>query len=102
GFAHGSHAHASREKLHDFQGAVVPITCGFGAPFLRQRASAGDSSVTEPLSRGRRPVPRVEDFPHRTVETIRFVELDRRNHTNHAWYATFFKPSASTFFCEEK
>ena len=40
---------------------------------------------------GRRPVPRPEDFPHRTVETIRFGDLDRQNHVNNAVFATFFE-----------
>jgi acyl-CoA thioester hydrolase len=47
--------------------------------------------VTEPLRRGRRPAPRPEDFPHRTVETIRFGDLDRQNHINNAVFATYFE-----------
>jgi acyl-CoA thioester hydrolase len=40
---------------------------------------------------GRRPVPRPEDFPHRTVQTVRFSDLDRQNHVNNAVFATFFE-----------
>jgi acyl-CoA thioester hydrolase len=40
---------------------------------------------------GLRPVPRPEDFPHRTVETIRFGDLDRQDHVNNAVFATFFE-----------
>jgi acyl-CoA thioester hydrolase len=47
--------------------------------------------VTEPKTRGRREVPRPEDFPHRTVETIRFGDLDRQNHVNNAVFATHFE-----------
>ena len=44
---------------------------------------------TKPV--GRRPVPRPEDFPHRTVQTVRFSDLDRQNHVNNAVFATFFE-----------
>lgn len=47
--------------------------------------------MTETKPRGRRPVPRPEDFPHRTVETVRFGDLDRQNHVNNAVFATFFE-----------
>jgi len=47
--------------------------------------------VTEAKPRGRRPTPRPEDFPHRTVETIRFGDLDRQNHINNAVFATHFE-----------
>jgi acyl-CoA thioester hydrolase len=47
--------------------------------------------VTEPPSAKRRPLPRPEDFPHRTVETIRFGDLDRQNHVNNAVFATHFE-----------
>ncbi len=43
---------------------------------------------TKPL---RRPAPRPQDYPHRTVETIRFGDLDRQNHINNAVFATFFE-----------
>ena len=47
--------------------------------------------MNEPLPRGRRPAPRPEDFPHHTVETIRFGDLDRQNHINNAVFATHFE-----------
>jgi acyl-CoA thioester hydrolase len=47
--------------------------------------------LTETKPRGRRPVPRPEDFPHRAVETIRFGDLDRQNHINNAVFATFLE-----------
>jgi acyl-CoA thioester hydrolase len=51
----------------------------------------GVDALTEMKPRGRRPVPRPEDFPHRTVETIRFSDHDRQNHVNNAVFATFFE-----------
>jgi acyl-CoA thioester hydrolase len=56
----------------------------------------GDESLTEAKTdekkpHGRRPVPCPEDFPHRTVQTIRFSDLDRQNHVNNAVFATFFE-----------
>ena len=32
-----------------------------------------------------------EHFPHRTVETIRFGDLDRQNHVNNAVFSTFLE-----------
>jgi acyl-CoA thioester hydrolase len=39
----------------------------------------------------RRVILRPEDFPHRTVETIRFGDLDRQNHVNNAVFSTFLE-----------
>ena len=47
--------------------------------------------MTEALLRSRRPAPRIEDFPHHTIETIRFGDLDRQNHINNAVFATYFE-----------
>jgi acyl-CoA thioester hydrolase len=44
--------------------------------------------VTEPRKRH---IVRPEEFPHRTVETIRFGDLDRQNHVNNAVFATHFE-----------
>jgi acyl-CoA thioester hydrolase len=49
--------------------------------------------VSEPKTRGRRPAPRPDEFPHRTIETIRFGDLDRQNHVNNAVFATHFESS---------
>jgi acyl-CoA thioester hydrolase len=35
--------------------------------------------------------PRPEDFPHRTVDSIRFGDLDRQNHVNNAVFSTFLE-----------
>jgi acyl-CoA thioester hydrolase len=47
--------------------------------------------LTEAKPRDRRLAPRPEDFPHRTVVTIRFGDLDRQGHVNNAVFATFFE-----------
>src|SRR5215470_3740649 len=54
-------------------------------------AVQGVDSLSEAKPVGRRPVPRPEDFPHRTVETIRFGDLDRQNHVNNAVFSTFLE-----------
>jgi acyl-CoA thioester hydrolase len=47
--------------------------------------------LTESKPHGRRPVPCPEDFPHRTIVTVRFSDLDRQGHVNNAVFATFFE-----------
>ena len=47
--------------------------------------------MNEQRSGGRRAPPRPDDFPHRTVETIRFGDLDRQNHVNNAVFSTFLE-----------
>ena len=47
--------------------------------------------MNEQRSGGRRAPPRPQDFPHRTVETIRFGDLDRQNHVNNAVFSTFLE-----------
>src|ERR1700730_10126721 len=55
------------------------------------QAPPGVRNVTEAKPRGRRPSRRPEDFPHRTVETIRFGDLDPQNHINNAVFTTHFE-----------
>jgi acyl-CoA thioester hydrolase len=55
------------------------------------QAARGVRSVTDTKPRDRRPPPRPQDFPHRTIETIRFGDLDRQNHINNAVFATHFE-----------
>jgi acyl-CoA thioester hydrolase len=75
-----------RVALRDFGQCIYA-----GVDHDRRLAVGGDCSLTEAKPHGRRPVPRPEDFPHRTVETIRFGDLDRQNHVNNAVFATFFE-----------
>jgi acyl-CoA thioester hydrolase len=57
--------------------------------------------LTETKPSGRRPVPRSEDFPHRTVETIRFGDLDRQGHVNNAVFSTFFESGRVALLYDE-
>jgi acyl-CoA thioester hydrolase len=58
--------------------------------------------LTEGKPRGRRALPLPEDFPHRTVETIRFGDLDRQNHVNNSVFATFFESGRVAILYDEK
>jgi acyl-CoA thioester hydrolase len=60
-------------------------------PVPAEHAIPGDQCVTEQRSGGRRAPPRPDQFPHRTVETIRFGDLDRQNHVNNAVFSTFLE-----------
>jgi len=35
--------------------------------------------------------PRLEDFPYRQTDNVRFADLDSNNHVNNAVYATYFE-----------
>jgi acyl-CoA thioester hydrolase len=37
------------------------------------------------------PVPRLEDFPYRLSDNVRFADLDPNQHVNNAVYATYFE-----------
>ncbi|MBO0753697.1 MAG: acyl-CoA thioesterase [Bradyrhizobiaceae bacterium] len=50
----------------------------------------------------RRPPPRLEDFPHRIVDTIRFGDLDRQNHVNNSVFATFFESGRVALLYDEE
>ena len=41
---------------------------------------------------------RVEDFPHRTTEVIRFSDMDGNYHVNNAVFSTFFEAGRVTLF----
>jgi acyl-CoA thioester hydrolase len=58
--------------------------------------------LTEAKPNGSRPAPRPEDFPHRTVETIRFGDLDRQGHVNNAVFSTFFESGRVVILYDEK
>jgi acyl-CoA thioester hydrolase len=44
----------------------------------------------------------LEDFPHRTTETIRFGDLDSNNHVNNAVFSSFFEAGRVTLFRDPK
>lgn len=37
--------------------------------------------------------PRLEDFPYRQTDNVRFGDLDPNHHVNNATYATYFETS---------
>ena len=37
------------------------------------------------------PMPRLEDFPYRLTDNVRFADLDPNQHVNNAVYATYFE-----------
>ena len=43
-------------------------------------------------------LPKPEDFPHRTVESVRFGDLDANQHVNNAVFSTFFETGRVTLF----
>ena len=47
--------------------------------------------MPKPPSRPSRVVPRIEDFPLRVPDTIRFADMDRQGHVNNAVYPTYFE-----------
>jgi acyl-CoA thioester hydrolase len=46
----------------------------------------------------RRPTPRLEDFPGRVIENIRYGDLDPQNHVNNAVFSTFFETGRVNLF----
>ena len=46
----------------------------------------------------RRVLRKLEDFPHRTTEVIRFGDLDSNNHVNNAVISSFFEAGRVTLF----
>ena len=40
--------------------------------------------------------PRLEDFPYRITDNVRFADLDPNNHVNNAVYATYFETGRVT------
>jgi acyl-CoA thioester hydrolase len=42
------------------------------------------------------PAPRLEDFPYRLTDNVRFADLDPNQHVNNAVYATYFETGRVT------
>ena len=62
------------------------------------------STVTgnaEKRSAPRKP-PKLEDFPHRTRDIIRYGDLDGNSHVNNAVFSTFFESARVTLFRDPK
>jgi acyl-CoA thioester hydrolase len=48
--------------------------------------------------RKRKPMPQLEDFPHRITDNIRFGDLDPQGHVNQAVYLTYFETGRVAMF----
>ena len=59
-------------------------------------------NASESTKTARRALRRLEDFPHRTTEVIRFGDLDANNHVNNAVFSTFFEAARVTLFRDPK
>ena len=46
----------------------------------------------------RRPLPRLDDFPHRSNDIVRFADLDPQGHVNQAAFATYFETGRVAMF----
>ena len=55
------------------------------------------TSNAEKRSAGRK-APKLEDFPHRTTDIIRYGDLDGNSHVNNAVFSTFFESGRVTLF----
>jgi acyl-CoA thioester hydrolase len=45
----------------------------------------------KPQNSQRPALPRIEDFPIRVIENVRFADMDRQGHVNNAVYPTYFE-----------
>ena len=52
----------------------------------------------QPSVRKRKPMPQLEDFPHRITDNIRFGDLDPQGHVNQAVYLTYFETGRVAMF----
>ena len=52
----------------------------------------------QPAGHQRRVLPRLEDFPYRYVEPIRYADMDRQGHVNNAVYSTFLESGRVNLF----
>jgi acyl-CoA thioester hydrolase len=55
---------------------------------------SGDYVVNAPAPSAH--VPRLEDFPYRLTDNVRFADLDPNQHVNNAVYATYFETGRVT------
>ena len=46
----------------------------------------------------RAPLPRLDDFPHRSTDIVRFADLDPQGHVNQAAFATYFETGRVAMF----
>jgi acyl-CoA thioester hydrolase len=59
--------------------------------------------VNAPETGTARRIPRgLDDFPHRTTQTIRFGDMDGNNHVNNAVFSSFFEAARVSLFRDPK
>jgi acyl-CoA thioester hydrolase len=54
--------------------------------------------VSEQPKAASRPLPRLEDYPHRATEIVRYADLDPQGHVNNAVFATYFETGRVAMF----
>lgn len=54
--------------------------------------------MTDRSAPARRPLPRLDDYPHRTTDIIRYGDLDPQGHVNNAVFATYFESGRVAMF----
>jgi acyl-CoA thioester hydrolase len=63
-------------------------------PLAKDERHDGDQSVNAPALNAS--TPRLEDFPYRLSDNVRFGDLDPNQHVNNAVYATYFETGRVT------
>ena len=56
--------------------------------------------MNEQSAKPRKPVPRLEDYPHRVEEIVRYGDLDPQGHVNNAVFSTYFESGRVAMFRE--
>jgi len=54
--------------------------------------------VPEQPKSPRHPMPRLEDYPHRATDLVRFADLDPQGHVNNAVFSTYFETGRVAMF----
>jgi acyl-CoA thioester hydrolase len=54
-----------------------------------------------PPERARKPTPKLADYPHRVIDSIRFGDLDPQGHVNQAVFLTYFESGRVAMFRTE-
>ena len=52
----------------------------------------------QPVSKPRKPAPKLADYPHRVRDIIRFGDLDAQGHVNNAVFSTYFESGRVAMF----
>src|SRR6476646_9761792 len=72
------------------KGQNRPAACRCGTPSAKEHRLGG-SSLQPPAKSSRTAPPRLEDFPMRVSDLVRYADLDRQGHVNNAIYSTYFE-----------